>query len=188
VPVFASAPDGRYRVTVSLADEGQAGAPPPTAELGELTVIARDLAGVRTEPPPTDVAVGAVFGGVAELVGVNVHGPAEAGAELAVELVWRSIAPAERPYKVTVQLLDELEQVVALHDGEPVGWQRPTTGWLPGEIVVDEHMLELPTELPDGDYVVIVGLYDPEALTRLPVAGAPTVDHAARVTTVRAGQ
>jgi hypothetical protein len=53
----------------------------------------------------------------------------------------------------------------------PAGWTRPTTGWLPGEYVVDTHRLVLAEGTPPGDYALLVGLYLPGADQRVPVAG-----------------
>ena len=39
----------------------------------------------------------------------------------------------------------------------------PTTGWLPGEIVVDRHTLAVPADLSPGRYLLIAALYDPNA-------------------------
>ena len=46
------------------------------------------------------------------------------------------------------------------------------TGWLPGEIIVDEHVLSLPDDAPPGDYALIAGMYDESTLQRLAVLDA----------------
>jgi hypothetical protein len=50
---------------------------------------------------------------------------------------------------------------LAQHDGVPAGGARPTTGWLPGEVVVDRHALALPEYLAPGPYLLIAALFDP---------------------------
>ena len=59
---------------------------------------------------------------------------------------------------------------MAQHDGEPAHGQLPTTGWLPGEFIRDEHPLVLNSS---GDDVAVkemwIGLYDPNSGTRLPL-------------------
>jgi hypothetical protein len=50
---------------------------------------------------------------------------------------------------------------MAQSDGVPAGWTRPTTGWLPGEYITDEHTLNIPDDAPAGDYVLQAGLYSP---------------------------
>ncbi|MGB3717605.1 MAG: hypothetical protein WA996_24525, partial [Candidatus Promineifilaceae bacterium] len=43
----------------------------------------------------------------------------------------------------------------------------PTTGWIEGEYIIDEHVLAIPADLPPGDYLLLIGLYDAENLQRL---------------------
>jgi hypothetical protein len=49
----------------------------------------------------------------------------------------------------------------------PAGWTRPTTGWLPGEVIVDTHTLAIPPDAPAGTYTLQSGLYDPDTGVRL---------------------
>jgi hypothetical protein len=46
------------------------------------------------------------------------------------------------------------------HDGLPFGGIYPTNRWEAGELVRDVHTLSLPAEMPDGRYLLRVGLYD----------------------------
>jgi hypothetical protein len=57
-------------------------------------------------------------------------------------------------------LLDAEGKLVAQHDGPPNAGQSPTSGWLKGDRVLDEHQIPLPADLPAGEYRLIVGLYD----------------------------
>ena len=84
-----------------------------------------------------------------------------------VELVWRAESETAVSYRVFLHLIGPEGQIVAQSDGEPAHWSRPTTGWLPGEIVVDERTLALPDPLPLGDYRLVTGLYDPATGQRL---------------------
>jgi hypothetical protein len=63
-------------------------------------------------------------------------------------------------------LLDAEDQIVAQVDGPPANGELPIPGWLPGEYLTDTHSLQLPFDLPDGDYRLGVGLYDPSTLVR----------------------
>jgi hypothetical protein len=56
-----------------------------------------------------------------------------------------------------VHLLNADGEIVAQRDHIPADGTRPTTGWLPGEIVADSYRLPLP---PGGPYTLAVGLYD----------------------------
>jgi len=63
--------------------------------------------------------------------------------------------------------VDEAGNILAQSDAVPAGWTRPTTGWLPGEYILDVHTLTLPPELPPGQLAFRVGLYDPVTGERL---------------------
>jgi hypothetical protein len=56
-------------------------------------------------------------------------------------------------------------------DAVPQGGSYPTFWWLPGEVVADPVILELPADLLRGEsYRLIAGLYDPATGDRLTVA------------------
>ena len=56
---------------------------------------------------------------------------------------------------------------MAQHDGQPLGGNWPTTLWAPGEILVDQHAILTPADLPAERYKIGVGLYDRESGERL---------------------
>lgn len=85
---------------------------------------------------------------------------ARPGDSIQVQLTWLSDMPTARPYKVFLHLLDSAGAPVSQRDSEPVGGFRPTTGWQPGEIIVDNHGIILPSGLPPGEYRLRLGLYD----------------------------
>lgn len=88
-----------------------------------------------------------------------------------VTLYWQTDGPLSAGYKVFVQLLDSNGQLLAQSDAVPAQGQRPTTGWLPGEIITDAHTLSLPADVPPGSPVrLIAGLYNPVDGSRLPLA------------------
>jgi hypothetical protein len=96
----------------------------------------------------------------------------EPGDTVLVQLAWSAGTPTDRPYKVFLHLLDSNGTLIAQRDGEPVGGSRPTTGWGPGEMIVDRYGLAIPSELPPGKYLLRLGLYDmSDPGTRLIVNG-----------------
>lgn len=111
-----------------------------------------------TELPPLDHLVAARLGDLAELRGYTLQ-PAD--GQLTLTLGWQALAETATAYRVFVHLLAPDGHIAAQADGEPAGWQYPTTAWLPGAFILDNHVLTLPPELPPGDYQLIVGLYDP---------------------------
>ncbi|MCX7680982.1 MAG: hypothetical protein N2508_03275, partial [Anaerolineae bacterium] len=103
------------------------------------------------------IASGVTLGGWATLVGGDVE---VEGGELVGRLEWRAEGTGEGSYHVFVHLVDGEGRLVRQSDGVPGGWRRPTTGWVAGEYVLDEHRLSV-EGLPAGEYRVVVGLYRP---------------------------
>ena len=103
-------------------------------------------------------------------VGYSIE-PLQPGDIARVRLAWLATAPLETRYKVTLQLLDPANQVVAQVDSEPNGGARPTTTWRPGEIVEDGYGLAIPLATPPGRYPLILAMYDAKTGGRLPVSG-----------------
>jgi hypothetical protein len=96
------------------------------------------------------------------------------GEPVTVSLVWQAEAEMPVSYHVFLHLLDAATgAIVAQSDGVPAGWTRPTTGWVAGEVVIDDRVLSLEAALPPGDYELWAGLVNPETGERLPVPGLP---------------
>ena len=101
---------------------------------------------------------------------------ARPGDVVGVRLVWSADATPGRAYKVFLHLLAPDGRLVAQHDGEPGGGQRPATSWAAGEAIRDNHGLLLPPDLPPGQYELRLGLYDALAPSaRLPVNGGDSL-------------
>jgi hypothetical protein len=93
-----------------------------------------------------------------------------AGQVAMVGLQWQTRQPLSARYKVTVQLLDGRNQVIAQHDAEPGGGSRPTDGWEVNAPIMDNHALPIPFGVPPGVYRLIVALYDEASGQRLTTA------------------
>ena len=90
-----------------------------------------------------------------------------AGENAIVRLDWQALRDIDQPYKVSVQLLDARNQLVAQRDGEPVGGSRPTDTWRTGDQIADNYALPIPFGTPPGDYRLMVAVYDPATGARL---------------------
>jgi len=66
----------------------------------------------------------------------------------------------ETSYTVFVHVLDQNGAMLVQEDRIPAAGSRPTTGWVPGEIVEDVYRLAIGPDANPGDYVVEVGVYD----------------------------
>jgi hypothetical protein len=89
-----------------------------------------------TAVPPDLLAVGAVFGASAELVGYRIDPPALVpGQRARLTLVWRCRAEMEA-WRIFVHLDDASgTRIHAEHD--PAGGRYPTDAWRPGDLIAD---------------------------------------------------
>jgi hypothetical protein len=162
-------PGGEYDLALTLLDE--ASRPIGQGELGPVRVEGR----VRSFDPPTvDVPVGAVFGDAVELVGYSRQSPVSGlhpGDEVAVDLVWRALAPVDADYTVTLQVLGPDGRVYGQKDSAPAGGDAPTSTWSPGEMLRDPYRLTVAPDAPPGEYQLMVAMYMLETGERLPVQG-----------------
>lgn len=97
---------------------------------------------------------------------------AKRGGTIRLTLYWQARASMDKSYKVFTHLLNVTIGMWGQTDDFPVSGARPTTGWLPGEVIVDHYEIEVSEAAPAGEYVIEVGMYDPNTMDRLPaVAG-----------------
>ncbi len=163
----ADAPAGVYELWVgmySLSNDGVLEPLGQPAVVGQVAITTN----TQTEPGPISEPASARFDGQIELLGYDAV--VQEGM-LGVVLYWRGIEPPTADYTVFVHLVDANGQVVAQHDGQPQGGAYPSSVWDTDEVVRDEHVLLLPSDLSDGDYFLRVGLYLLESGERLPVDG-----------------
>lgn len=94
----------------------------------------------------------------------------KAGRRVSLRLFWETFEPVKDDYKVFVHLRNDQNQAVAQADHLPFNGLLPTSAWPPGDILEENFWLDLPTDLPAGDYMLVTGLYRPDTGERLPVA------------------
>jgi hypothetical protein len=123
--------------------------------------------------PAFETTVGRTLPGAGTLVGYTLSGKAlDRTQPVSLTLVWRAgESPPLGSYTVFAQLLGVDGTVIAQSDSLPAGGQRPTTGWRPGEYIVDAHQLVFHADAPPGPARLIVGLYAAETLQRLGFEG-----------------
>lgn len=162
---------GEYDLRVARAVSSTVTAGMPDASPLNLGTI-RVGGGPRTfEPPPMAQGADATFGGTVKLLGYDLK-PAQiaAGAPLTLTLYWQAIETPAVGGKVFVHLFGADGRPVAQHDGEPADGARPLQGWLPGEVVVDRHVIDVPAGVGTADLALGVGIYDPDSGDRWPVS------------------
>ncbi len=189
-PALERYPTDRWRVGESVVEHRRLKAPPTAADgpadvtlsLGEQSVVIGKVEIDVDEhifelPPaaslkahPLDVC----FGQVARLIGYEL--PAEtfaADEPIPITLYWQALEEAsEVDYTVFTHLLQDGD-LVGQHDGPPAQGSRPTTGWLPGEIIIDVHKMTL-GEARAGPARIEVGLYDRDTMKRVPLEDGQT--------------
>lgn len=165
----AALESGRYTLRFQLlgADGQPTGEPVSWGEGGQLVVVAPER---QTAIPAMQHRLDVNLGDQVTLLGYDLT-PAvpQPGETFRLTLYWRAEQEMSPSYKVFVHLFDAEGRLRAQHDAVPADWTRPTTGWLPGEVVTDAHPLTLAADAPPGEYRLQIGLYDPETNLRLPV-------------------
>ena len=94
------------------------------------------------------------------------------GQKLPLDLFWRADRPLREAYTVFVHLIDSSGRVIADADNAPSSGLFPTDRWTVGEIVRDQHTLQVPPDLAPGDYAIEIGMYLPSTGNRLSVGDA----------------
>jgi hypothetical protein len=154
---------GQYTWSASVAE----GSPVPLG-VESITAPARIF-----ESPPVETRLDANLGPIT-LWGVSGPPPGLApGADLKLVLAWLANQTPNQGYHVFVHLQSADGTIVAQSDGVPAGWTRRTTGWLPGEYVLDARTLKVPPDLARGEYSLFAGLYRPDTGERLTTTAFP---------------
>lgn len=139
--------------------------PPSEAHRGPSMVVLSLRAPTHLQP------AGESQLGSIRLLGHDVDPAAfEAGAELGFRLFWQADAPTEGDYTVFSHLLDAEGNLVAQVDGPPLpDTRRGTADWHdPQETLVSrEFRLQLPDDLPAGEYRLVTGFYRRDTGRRL---------------------
>lgn len=120
------------------------------------------------------VIVDARYGETILLHGYDLEAPTvKAGDILKYKFYWKALRAPDREYIVfnhlfRVQSGELVAQIDRLAGREATF---PTSQWREFEWVFDQFELPLPEDLPPGEYVMKVGLYDAQTGERLPVSG-----------------
>ena len=136
--------------------------------LGSLTIEAPQRI---FEQPAVQIPVQKSFDDKMTLLGYSVL----ENDPFTVQFVWQAAEQMDKGYHVFVHLVDESGNLLAQADGQPANWTRPTTGWVPGEFILDTHELLLPAGTSLDRLSLRVGLYDPSTYERLAVGDADFV-------------
>jgi hypothetical protein len=176
-------PAGSYPLALGLLNLSENQVITLDMPLGDLTVAG------QKRPPATDrllanfrQQVGLVSAEAGNGFGQQRDAPwnepiqAKPGDTIRLTLEWASLAPAGESYTVFVHLIDQANQPLVALDYTPLGGSTPThlwiPKWLPGQRMLDPYRLEIPDELPAGDYLIEAGLYEMAGKRRLHISDA----------------
>ncbi len=149
---------GTYSVRLAVGT-----ADPVTLGALEVSPVERTFA-----MPSLPHRLNADFGGVIRLLGYE-GGEVQPGMPMTLVLYWQAQREVEEDYTVFVHLIDpESGTILTQVDEMPQHGAYPTSLWVAGEVIRDEHVLTVPA-LPRGLYALRVGLYVKETGQRLPV-------------------
>ena len=124
------------------------------------------------EEPTYDTVVGSKFDDLIRLAGYSVErNSSDPQSPITLTLVWQGLGEIPAGYRVFVHLVDGDGQILDQSDAEPAGWTRPTTGWAPGEFVLDKHQLDMPDGRAEEELFLRVGLYEDSSGRRLDTGG-----------------
>jgi 4-amino-4-deoxy-L-arabinose transferase-like glycosyltransferase len=146
--------------------------------------VAPEIARLRVVPaqnphyePQHDVQ--ASFGGKVQLTGYDVStSTPKAGQLWEITLYWQTMTDLAADHTVFLHLVNDAGELVTQEDQPPRDGQYPTHLWQAGDLIKDEHQMQLPDDLQAGSYYLRLGLYLPRTGRRLDVVGAdPAVDH-----------
>jgi 4-amino-4-deoxy-L-arabinose transferase-like glycosyltransferase len=125
---------------------------------------------------PTLAPIGAEYEDAIELIrGAIIDPVVEPGDAVRLALTWRSAVAVQDSFVVFIHVVDSSGALWAQHDSEPGDGLRPMPSWEPGESVDDRFAIQLPPDIPPGEYEVRIGLYHPANGLRLRVTGGQEI-------------
>jgi uncharacterized membrane protein len=138
--------------------------------LGPLQLLHYNSADYTAEPAQVDRF--ADFGGQIALIGVDVSvETAVPGEQVTVTLYWQAQTELAINFQSFVHLLRPDGSLAAQSDHLNPG-EFPTRRWPPDKYVRDVHVLQLPPDLPPGEYELTAGLWVQTEGWRLPLLDA----------------
>jgi 4-amino-4-deoxy-L-arabinose transferase-like glycosyltransferase len=88
-------------------------------------------------------------------------GPIPAGNLLPLTLTWLTTTSLEQDYKLSLRVSNEQGDVFAQSDWPPLAAAGGTSSWKANQPITDRRGLWLPPDIPPGDYVLQLVVYDP---------------------------
>lgn len=158
-------PQGRYQVSLAISQDDSL--------LNRISLQQIEI-GSRAHQfivPEIQHSVQAKLGQNVQFLGYDLSSNVvTAGGSLQLTLYWQALWEIPLSYTVFTHLLDAEETMWGQMDSTPQKGQAPTTSWIQGEVITDEYEIIVDDEAPAGEYIIEIGMYDPETGKRLPIA------------------
>lgn len=132
---------------------------------GNVYATAYRRAASMTPARPPQQPLSHLFGDGIALTGYDLLPANPTPGDIAyLQLHWQTDAAPTQDWTVYIHVLDPATQaIVAQHDAQPGQGSLPTRRWQADWTILDEHQLQLPPDLPPGDYPMLVGMYPTRA-------------------------
>ena len=165
-------PAGDYRVTIGVHRAGTGSyldaADATGKPLGNQPVIAtvkveKDKSSYTASDLVKIQPMTAYFVDMGELRFLGYVPPAKtaiSGGPFSLGLYWRAREKPRGDYVVAVQLRDQSGRVAFEQASRPANGTYPTMQWDAGEVLLDWHDFDLPTDIAPGEYQIFVALRD----------------------------
>lgn len=107
-----------------------------------------------------------------------------AGDLLPLTLTWQAQTDLEEDYKLSLRLMNEQGDIFVQSDWPPLAAAGNTSSWKPHELITDLRSLWLPPDIPPGNYLLQLVVYNPASgqalgqpiiIPRLKVGPAETI-------------
>jgi hypothetical protein len=104
-----------------------------------------------------------------------------------VTIFWQTRSPQSQNLTVFTHLLDANGQWVTGHDSVPQNGTAPVMDWPVDTVQADSHHLNLPANLPPGEYTIVTGIYNDTKvrLSAFGINGVAFTDRAVPLTTIQ---
>jgi hypothetical protein len=153
---------GAYRLGITDGETGEGLG--DSFPLGDVTVEPATPSGVATLPNPGTYN----FEDRLRFLGYDYNQRVlSPGEPLTLTLFLEALRRQPGDYEVEVRVTDEDGNVIAEHRARPQNGRRPTTDWLPDDLVVDKISLELAPTQPDQALAIELAFVDAETGRRL---------------------
>jgi hypothetical protein len=123
--------------------------------------------------PGLEQPLQADFGAQMRLLGYTLdRRTVQPGDPVTLTLFWQALQPLDKDYSTFAHMLDASGIVAQQDSAHPNGV--PTSSWRLNKYARDDHVIEVPAQLPPGKYSLRVGVYDAATGVRLPLDGTDT--------------